>query len=248
MNALIGPRLTDAGFVIAVILGLIAIIAIGTLVGVDAARRHRNWVAWVLAVEWFSILAVIVWLIVRRRSAIVPGQIYLRRVVTILLTVVMVGALSFVVQVFVTTFVVQVARVEGVAMSPTLNHHDRLIVSKATYRFRDPRAGDIVMFLYPNRPDKSFVKRVIGEEGDQIRISKGTVFRNDVPLDDSYVASDGKSHEHWGPQIVPEGYYFVLGDHRNNSSDSRHWGFVPKKYILGRVIFRWWPLGRAGSV
>ena len=248
MNSLIGPPLSDAAFVTAAILGLIVIVVIGTLVGIDAARRQRNWVAWVLAVDWFSILALIAWLFVRRRSAIVPGQISPRRVLTVIVTVVMLGALGLIVRIFVTTFVVQIARIEGVAMSPTLNDQDRLIVSKLTYRFRDPRAGDIVMLLYPNNPDKTFVKRVIGEEGDQIRIVNGTVFRNDVPLDDLYVASDAKSHDRWGPVIVPEGYYFVMGDRRNNSSDSRHWGFVPKKYILGRVAFRWWPAGRAGSV
>ena len=91
------------------------------------------------------------------------------------------------------------------------------------------------MLYYPLNPDKSFVKRVIAEEGDQVRIVDGRVYRNDVPMDDDFVPAEYRSHDDWGPQVVPEGYYFVMGDHRNNSSDSRHWGFVPKKYIIGKV-------------
>ena len=143
------------------------------------------------------------------------------------------------------TFGFQVARVEGMSMAPTLQDQDRLIVNKLAYRLHDPQVGDIVMLYYPLKPEKSFVKRIIAEEGDQVRIVDGRVFRNDVPLDDSFVPTEYKSHDDWGPQVVPEGYYFVMGDHRNNSSDSRHWGFVPKKYIIGKVQLRWWPLPHA---
>ena len=89
------------------------------------------------------------------------------------------------------------------------------------------------------------VKRVIAEEGDSVRIVDGRVYVNDIPLQDDYVSAEYRSHDDWGPQIIPEGYYFVMGDHRNNSSDSRHWGFVPKKYIIGKVQLRWWPLPQA---
>ncbi len=143
------------------------------------------------------------------------------------------------------TFGFQVARVEGMSMAPTLQDQDRLIVNKLAYRLGDPKVGDIVMLYYPLKPEKSFVKRIIAEEGDQLRIVDGRVFRNDVPLDDSFVMQEYRSHDDWGPQVIPEGYYFVMGDHRNNSSDSRHWGFVPKKYIIGKVQLRWWPMGHA---
>ena len=143
------------------------------------------------------------------------------------------------------TFGFQVARVEGMSMAPTLQDQDRLIVNKLAYRLHDPQVGDIVMLYYPLRPEKSFVKRVIAEEGDNVRIVDGRVYRNEVPLDDSFVPPEYRSHDDWGPQVVPEGYYFVMGDHRNNSSDSRHWGFVPKKYIIGKVQLRWWPLAHA---
>jgi len=140
------------------------------------------------------------------------------------------------------TFGFQVARVEGQSMAPTLHDQDRLIVNKLAYRLHDPQIGDIVMLYYPLDPSKSFVKRVIAEEGDQLRIVDGRVYRNEVPLDDSYVPPEYRSHDDWGPEIIPEGYYFVMGDHRNNSSDSRHWRFVPKKYIIGKVQLRWWPI------
>ena len=144
------------------------------------------------------------------------------------------------------TFGFQVARVEGQSMAPTLADQDRLIVNKAAYRFfEEPQIGDIVMLYYPLNPDKSFVKRVIAKEGDQVRIVDGRVYRNDVPINDDYVPTEFRSHDDWGPEVVPEGQYFVMGDHRNNSSDSRHWKWVPKKYIIGKVQLRWWPLPHA---
>ena len=145
------------------------------------------------------------------------------------------------------TFGFQVARVEGQSMAPTLQDQDRLIVNKFAYlsAVGEPKTGDIVMLYYPNNPDKSFVKRVIAKENQRVRIVDGKVFVNDAPVDDSFVPEQYKSHEDWGPEVVPEGYYFVMGDHRNNSSDSRHWGFVPKKYIIGRVQLRWWPVPEA---
>jgi signal peptidase I len=144
------------------------------------------------------------------------------------------------------TFGFQVARVEGQSMAPTLADQDRLIVNKAAYRFfEEPQIGDIVMLYYPLNPEKSFVKRVIAKEGDQVRIVDGRVYRNDVPINDDYVPVEYRSHDDWGPEVVPEGQYFVMGDHRNNSSDSRHWRWVPKKYIIGKVQLRWWPLPHA---
>ncbi len=140
------------------------------------------------------------------------------------------------------TFVAQVARVDGLSMSPTLADHDRLIVNKLVYTFGEPRPGDIVMLYYPVDPEKMFVKRVIAKEGDTVQIIDGRVYVNDLPLHDDYVPADFRSHETWGPSTVQAGYYFVMGDNRNNSSDSRIWGPVPKKYIVGKVGVRWWPI------
>ena len=139
------------------------------------------------------------------------------------------------------TFVGQIARVDGLSMEPTLENSDRLVVNKWIYLVSDPRQGDIVMLYYPVDPEKLFVKRVIAGEGDEVRITSGRVYVNGAALHDDFVPPEYRSAEDFGPQVVPQGYYFVMGDHRNGSWDSRNWGPVPKKYIVGKVQLRWWP-------
>jgi signal peptidase I len=179
------------------------------------------------------------------RISIDGGALRMERIVEEIIAWLKTLASAAVYATLIVTFGFQVARVEGHSMAPTLADQDRLIVNKLAYRIGEPHIGDVVMLYYPLDPNKSFVKRVIAEEGDQVRIVDGKVYRNDVLLDDSFVPPDYRSHDDWGPQVIPEGYYFVMGDHRNNSSDSRHWGFVPKKYIIGKVQLRWWPLAHA---
>jgi signal peptidase I len=140
------------------------------------------------------------------------------------------------------TFGFQVARVEGQSMIPTLHDQDRLIVNKWIYRWHDPQPGDVVMLYYPEEPEKSFVKRVMAKEHDTIRSEYGKVYVNETLLSDEFIPEEYRSDDSWGPYVVKKGYYFVMGDHRNNSSDSRIWGEVPKKYIIGKVQIRWWPL------
>ena len=122
--------------------------------------------------------------------------------------------------------------VEGRSMEPTLHDQDRLVVNKLAYQVHDPEVGDVVMLLHPNNPGQSLVKRVVAAPGDTVAFREGVVVRNGVVADEDF---------------VPDGFYFVLGDHRNNSSDSRAFGPVPKKYILGRIQIRWWPLADAKS-
>jgi signal peptidase I len=140
------------------------------------------------------------------------------------------------------TFVMQVARVDGQSMDPTLKDQDRLVVNKLAYHIGEPQPGDVVMMRYPADPDKSFVKRMIAREGDTVRIVNGQVWVNEQIIPAPYVTGEHRSYEDWGPEVIPDGYCFVLGDNRSNSSDSRIFGFVPKKYIIAKVQLRWWPL------
>jgi signal peptidase I len=154
----------------------------------------------------------------------------IQRLTFVLIVVTLVGTFGF-----------QAIRVDGFSMAPTLEDRDRVLINKLVYEFRDPRPGDVVTFYYPPDPARIFVKRVIATEGQRVQIVAGRVLVNDRPLDDDYVPPAFRDNDDWGPQIVEPGYDFVLGDHRNASSDSRDWGLVPKRYILGEVKARWWP-------
>jgi signal peptidase I len=140
------------------------------------------------------------------------------------------------------TFGVRIVRVVGFSMEPTIENHDGLLVDRLAYELGSPRPGDIVSLYHPHDPDRVLIKRVIAESGDEVRIVGGLVYINGKRLCDDYVDSSFRSHENWGPELVPDGSYFVMGDHRNLSSDSREWGLVPTKYIIGKVKLRWWPL------
>ena len=215
--------------------GLLLLIGLTGWVARDAARRGRSWAAWSAAVFFTGALGMVAWLVVRRRSSVTIEHLGLGRAALLSLVGLLFLAFTFPILLCTTTFVFQLARVQGQSMAPTLKDGDRVIVNKWAYRNAEPRVGDIVMFHYPLRPEKTFAQRVIATEGDRVRIVDGRVYRNDVLMNDSFVQADYRSHDDWGPQVIPEGYVFVMGDHRNRSSDSRHWGFVPKKYVVGRI-------------
>jgi signal peptidase I len=142
------------------------------------------------------------------------------------------------------TFVGQVARVDGHSMAPTLDDQDRLVVNKLGYLWSKPRVGDIVMVASPEEPDKLLVKRVVGGPGDVVRSDAGELFLNDARMADEFISADFRGTDSW-TTVVPKGHYFVLGDHRNNSLDSRSFGPVPEGYIKGKVQLRWWPVDRS---
>ena len=161
-------------------------------------------------------------------------------------------------------------RVEGSSMEPGLHDGQYLLVNKAVYLklnldtlsrflpfidsgdeqerfvFHGPQRGDVVVFRFPRDPDRDFIKRVIGRPGDRVEIVSGAVYVNGVLLSEPYIT--GESHSNYGPETVPPGSYFVLGDNRTNSSDSRSWGFVPEENIIGRAMFSYWPLSDLGGV
>lgn len=168
-----------------------------------------------------------------------------RRLAILALTLLGALVIGVLIAVTVFPFVFRVARVEGQAMAPTLRDQDRLLVNRMAYSTKRPQRGDIVMMRYPRDPSRFFVKRVIGQPGEQLQIREGRVYVDGQLLDDAYVLPASRSHDDWGPEVVPDGHYFVMGDRRNNSADSRHWGFVPAGYIVGKVAFRWFPFGEA---
>lgn len=224
--------------------GVLLYLAITRWMLLDAVRRGRGWIRWQVLLHVAPLLvAVPVWLVRRRRWPVAVEIDGSRRRKLTALAVGIVAAsftLNPAVAWVVTTYLYQVARVEGAAMSPTLNDQDRLIVNKRVYSAGDPAIGDIVMLRYPHNPEKIFVQRVIATGGDEVHIVRGVVFRNGRETDEPYLTY--RSQDQWGPEVVPEDAYFVMGDRRDNSSDSRHWGFVPREYVLGRVTVRWWPL------
>jgi signal peptidase I len=139
------------------------------------------------------------------------------------------------------------------SMIPTLHVGDRVVVEKISYYLQPPATGDIVVFAPPDNlqeqgftKDQAFIKRVIGLPGQTVAVKQGLVYLNDKPIVEKYIAQP--PNYRWGPQRVPENQYFVMGDNRNNSNDSSRWGFLPQKNIIGRAVFRFWPLGRFGQV
>ncbi|RMF40621.1 MAG: signal peptidase I [Anaerolineae bacterium] len=136
-------------------------------------------------------------------------------------------------------------RVEGYSMMPTLENGEFLVISRLSYRFGSPQRGDIIVFHYPRNPTEEYIKRVIGLPGDRVRVHNGVVYVNDYPLEEPYIAAPPAYETE---MQVPEGTLFVLGDNRNNSSDSHSWGTVPLDYVVGKAVFVYWPLTRFGPV
>jgi signal peptidase I len=153
--------------------------------------------------------------------------------------------LAVVIAILMVVFLYQPVKVEGTSMQPQLDDQERIFVNKFIYRFEDIHRGDVVVFYYPKDTSKSFIKRVVGVPGDTILIKNGQVILNGQKMEESYVLSYFQDMDSYPAIRVKEGQYYVLGDHRNASNDSRSWGLVPRENIFGKAVFCYWPYEKA---
>ena len=157
-------------------------------------------------------------------------------------------SVSVVIAIVVILFLYQPVKVEGTSMTPALVNDERIFINKFVYRFgiSDIVRGDTIVFWAPEDSTKSYIKRVIGVPGDVVEIVDGTVVLNGNRLEEPYIRADYRDRMSMGRRLIEAGQYFVLGDHRNSSNDSRSWGTVPRAAIYGKAVFVYWPLNRLG--
>ncbi len=157
-------------------------------------------------------------------------------------------AVSIIVSAFIIVFLYQPVRVEGTSMLPMLEDQDRLFINKMAYRVGEIHRGDVVVFLYPHDHQKSYIKRVIALPGDALRIDHGRVYVNGDAIVERYVPSRYADDRSAPEVVMPAHEYFVMGDHRSISSDSRDFGPVERGLIYGKAAFVYWPIDQAGVV
>ena len=145
-------------------------------------------------------------------------------------------------------FLYQPVKVEGTSMAPLLSDQERIFINKFVYRFEPIDRGDVVVFWYPRDLSKSFIKRVVGLPGDTIEIRAGHVYINGHADSEPYVPANYLDGQSYPPVKVPADCYFVMGDHRDSSNDSRMFGPVPRQYIYGKAVFAYWPVDHFGSL
>jgi signal peptidase I len=145
-------------------------------------------------------------------------------------------------------FLYQPVKVEGNSMQPSLEDQERIVINKLVFRFGlgEVARGDMIVFWFPGDPSKSYIKRVVGLPGDHVEIRDGTVIVNGQALQEAYVPFQYRDRLSLAEIQIQDGQYFVLGDHRSSSNDSRHWGPVPRHAIYGKAVFVYWPLDRVG--
>jgi signal peptidase I len=158
--------------------------------------------------------------------------------------------LSVLIAVLVILFLYRPVKVEGTSMMPTLYDQERLFINQFSYKFGlgKIQRGDTVVFWAPEDIRESYIKRVIGLPGDTVAVQDGYVIVNGKKLVENYVPPEYRDERNYSPRVVPTDEYFVLGDHRTSSNDSRAWGFVPRSYIYGKAVFVFWPPNRVGTV
>src|SRR5579871_4667978 len=153
---------------------------------------------------------------------------------------------SVVISLFIILFVYQPVKVEGGSMEPGLEDQERIFINKLVYRLGSIEHGDIVVFRYPRDPRKSFIKRVIGLPGDRVKVTQGRVYLNGSLTPEPYVPLQFLDSRSYPEETVPPDTYFVMGDHRSMSNDSREFGVVPRSYIYGKAVFGYWPFEKVG--
>jgi signal peptidase I len=158
--------------------------------------------------------------------------------------------LSVLIAVAIILFLYQPVKVEGTSMMPALRDQERIFINKFTYRFgiEEIRRGDMVVFLYPGDTTKSYIKRVIGVPGDWVEVKEGAVLLNEAQIEEPYVPEEFLDRISAPRVKVRAGEYYVMGDHRSASNDSRSWGTVPREYIYGKAVFVYWPLEKLGRL
>jgi signal peptidase I len=156
--------------------------------------------------------------------------------------------LSVLLAFIVIVFLYQPVQVEGNSMLPRLSNHERIFINKFVYRFEPVRRGDIVVFWYPLDPSKFYIKRVVGLPGEWLGVQDGHVLVNGKVLREPYVGPGYFDHQSYPAVLVEPDHYYVLGDHRESSNDSRVWGTVDRKYIYGKAVFVYWPFSEFGSL
>ncbi len=159
-------------------------------------------------------------------------------------------AVSVLFAVILIVFIYQPVKVEGTSMMPSLTDQERIFINKFTYRFGigSIERGDMVVFWFPLDKTKSYIKRVIGLPGDKVAVDNGIVVVNGRRLSEAYVPDEYRDHNTYPPMVVPANHYYVLGDHRSSSNDSRAWGTVERSFIYGKAVFVYWPLDKIGRV
>jgi signal peptidase I len=145
-------------------------------------------------------------------------------------------------------FLYQPVKVEGTSMAPLLSDQERIFINKFVYRFEPIQRGDVVVFWYPLDHSKSFIKRVVGLPGETVEIRQGTVYVDGKIVPEPYVPPQYEDLSDFAPVTVPEDKYFVMGDHRISSNDSRVFGPVASRFIYGRAVFAYWPVDHFGSL
>jgi signal peptidase I len=156
--------------------------------------------------------------------------------------------ISLAISAFIIVFLYQPVKVEGTSMMPSLDDQERIFVNKFVYRWEPIERGDIVVFRYPRDPSTSYIKRVIGVAGDVIRIDAGQVYVNGEQLEEDYVPPIYADERSYPETVVPSHSYFMLGDHRSMSRDSRDFGPVKESLIYGKAVFGYWPMDKLGRL